>query len=256
LTGRWREALRELYLGTGRAAAVFQWLLLGFDIVLLGYFTGVALHPLHPTHAAIELGLGVLLALDAAARAVISPRPVHHLLRPAALIDLIVFLSLVVPSVSGNLGFLRVLRSLRILRSYHVLGLLRRRSPWVHANEEVLRAAVNLGAFVFVVSAVVYVSQSGRNAEIASYVDALYFTVATLTTTGFGDVTLEGDEGRLVSVTIMIAGISLFLRLAQAVFRPGKVRHPCPHCGLQRHDIDAVHCKACGRLLTIPDEGM
>ena len=54
---------------------------------------------------------------------------------------------------------------------------------------------------------------------------------------------------------IMIAGISLFLRLAQAVFRPGKVLHPCPHCGLRRHDADAVHCKACGRLLTIPDEG-
>jgi voltage-gated potassium channel len=50
-------------------------------------------------------------------------------------------------------------------------------------------------------------------------------------------------------------GISLFLRLAQAVVRPGgKVRHPCPACGLQRHDADAVHCKACGLLLNIPND--
>jgi purine nucleoside permease len=28
-----------------------------------------------------------------------------------------------------------------------------------------------------------------------------------------------------------------------------------PACGLQRHDADAVHCKACGVLLNITDEG-
>jgi voltage-gated potassium channel len=45
------------------------------------------------------------------------------------------------------------------------------------------------------------------------------------------------------------------VRLAQAVFRPGgKVRHPCPRCGLQRHDADAVHCKACGLVLNIPND--
>jgi voltage-gated potassium channel len=54
---------------------------------------------------------------------------------------------------------------------------------------------------------------------------------------------------------MMIVGITLFFRLAQAVFRPGgKVRHPCPQCGLLRHDPDAVHCKACGRVLNIPDQ--
>jgi voltage-gated potassium channel len=53
----------------------------------------------------------------------------------------------------------------------------------------------------------------------------------------------------------MIVGISLFVRLAQSIFRPAKVVHPCPHCGLIRHDPDAVHCKACGNILNIPDEG-
>jgi len=39
------------------------------------------------------------------------------------------------------------------------------------------------------------------------------------------------------------------------VFRPNKVRYPCPACGLERHEPDAVHCKACGQLINIPDEG-
>ena len=77
----------------------------------------------------------------------------------------------------------------------------------------------------------------------------------TLSTTGFGDVTLEGAQGRLLSMAVMIVGISLFFRLAQAVFCPGgKVHHPCPRCGLQRHELDAVHCKACGLLLNIPND--
>jgi hypothetical protein len=30
---------------------------------------------------------------------------------------------------------------------------------------------------------------------------------------------------------------------------------PLALCGLQRHETDAVHCKACGTVLSIPDEG-
>jgi len=53
----------------------------------------------------------------------------------------------------------------------------------------------------------------------------------------------------------MIVGITLFVRLAQALFRPNKVLFPCPECALQRHEPDAVYCKACGHKLKIPDNG-
>ena len=49
--------------------------------------------------------------------------------------------------------------------------------------------------------------------------------------------------------------VYLYFPGKEAVFRPGgKVRHPCPQCGLQRHERDAVHCKACGLLLNIPND--
>ena len=54
----------------------------------------------------------------------------------------------------------------------------------------------------------------------------------------------------------MIFGVTLFFSLARALLAPHKVRFPCPTCGLQRHDPDAVHCKACGTVLNIPDEGV
>ena len=77
--------------------------------------------------------------------------------------------------------------------------------------------------------------------------------VHMVATTGFGDITLPGPAGKLTSIVTMLIGISLFVRLAQAIFRPYKVDFTCPRCALSRHEPDAVHCKACGILLKIPD---
>ena len=122
-------------------------------------------------------------------------------------------------------------------------------------NEEVIFAVTNLAVFIFVMTGIVYETQKFRNDQIHNYADALYFTVTALTTTGFGDITLPGTVGRLITVVIMIFGVTLFFNLARALLSPNKVRFPCPTCGLQRHDSDAVHCKACGTVLNIPDDG-
>ena len=100
----------------------------------------------------------------------------------------------------------------------------------------------------------IYQTQHATNPHIGNYADALYFTVTALTTTGFGDITLPGTTGRLISVAIMIMSVTLFLGLVKALLRPGKVRFACPTCGLLRHDPDAVHCKACGQILNIPND--
>ena len=115
-------------------------------------------------------------------------------------------------------------------------------------------AAAQLGVFVFIMTGLVFESQHRTNPGITNYGDALYFTVTALTTTGFGDVTLPGVAGKLTSIVVMIVGITLFVRLAQALFRPNKVLFPCPECALQRHEPDAVYCKACGHKLKIPDD--
>ena len=116
-------------------------------------------------------------------------------------------------------------------------------------------AAINLSVFLFIMTGLIYATQFGINPEIGNYADALYFTATTLTTTGFGDVTLTGTGGRMLSVAVMIFGVTLFLRLAQVLFRPTKVRHECQNCGLSLHDPDAVHCKHCGETIRISTEG-
>ena len=179
---------------------------------------------------------------------------VHRFARISTWTDLIAIASFLAPLAGEAGGFLRILRTLRLLRSYQLLMRLRRDFPFFRTNEEVIIAVANFAVFVFVMTGFVYETQRATNPHITNYVDALYFTVTALTTTGFGDITLPGTLGRLISVVIMIFGVTLFFGLARALLRPAKVRFPCPTCGLLRHDPDAVHCKACGELLNIPNE--
>ena len=136
-----------------------------------------------------------------------------------------------------------------------MLTRLRQDSPWFRRNEDAIFAVAHLSVFIFVMTGIVYETQYPTNKNITNYADALYFTVTALTTTGFGDITLPGTIGRLISVVIMILGVTLFFNLARALLQPTKVRFRCPRCALLRHDPDAVHCKACGMVLDIPDEG-
>jgi voltage-gated potassium channel len=201
----------------------------------------------------VEEVIGVFYLLEFAARIYISKQRFKETFNLVGVADLIVITSLLAPV--ENFMFLRVIRALRLLRSYHVLKTLRRHSRYVRRHEDIIFSIVNLFVFIFVVTAIVYVLQVERNPAITDYADALYFTVTALTTTGFGDVILVGTSGHLLAVLIMIFGISLFLRLIQTIFRPDKVRYKCPTCGLNRHDPDAVHCKHCGEILHIETEG-
>lgn len=253
---RFRVWLRTMFYGQRPSAVTFQVGLLVLDVAAIVYFLTTTFIADAQWIRVVDLLLGALLTLELFGRMLAHRQPMRFFENGAALIDVLVIASLFVSALSANLGFLRILRTLRLLRSYNVLGRLKDRFPAVRRNEQVIRASLDFAVFVMMVSSLVYVTQHGTNDKIHDFVDALYFTVAALSTTGFGDITLIGSTfGEMLSVAMMIVGITLFFRLAQAVFRPsGKVQHPCPQCGLQRHDADAVHCKACGLILNIPND--
>ncbi len=250
-----KQRLTRLYYGNDSTARTFRLCLLAFDVVTILYFVVSSLIETGATAHAIDYVIAVVLIADYAARLMIAHRPWRAALEFTSIADLVVIGSLLASAFIGNLGFLRVVRMLRLLRSYHVLRELRRHSSWFRRNEEMIQSALNLFVFVFVVTAIVFVLEVHRNPAINNYLDALYYTVTTLTTTGFGDITMTDSMGRALTVLIMVFGVGLFLRLVQTIFRPAKVAYTCTDCGLSRHDPDAVHCKHCGKVLNIPTEG-
>jgi voltage-gated potassium channel len=252
-----RAVLRHLYEAGTPPAKRFRYALLGLDIISIGWIVVASFLPMSTLVIMVDVLFGLLLLGEFGFRIAASGVPLRTFFSPLNLADLIAILSLLLaPLLQGAMAFLRVLRTLRLLHSVRLITTLRSDLPFFRRNEEAALAAAQLGVFLFVMSGVVFETQHRTNPAIRNYADALYFTVTSLTTTGYGDVTLPGTTGRLLSVVIMLSGVTLFLRLAQALFRPVKVRYPCPACGLERHEPDAVHCKACGHLLKIPDEGV
>jgi voltage-gated potassium channel len=253
-----RGALRDLYFGADRRAARFQYGLIVFDVATIIFFLTVTVMAEAAWLLWVDLALAIVLSLDFAARIYIAQHPARQLRNWITIADAIVIVSLIIPVFTGDystFAFLRVLRAARLARSYHLFESLKRRHQWVRQHEDAIQSAIHMVLFLFVTTAIVYVHQVDRNPMIETYVDALYFTVATLTTTGFGDITLEGETGKLLAVAVMIVGIALFIRLAQTIFMPARVNYRCPECGLLKHEPDAVHCKHCGTVIDIPNEG-
>lgn len=247
---------QELYYGLTPRAIRARSMMLVADVVIVAYFVGTTFMPLYDWIIMIDIVIGLILIADFGGRMLAHADRAAFLFRALSLLDLLVIISLFVPALVGNFAFLRVIRALRLLRSYAVSHQLRSQSPFFARNEDVIFSALNLFVFIFVITAVVFVMQVEVNESINNYVDALYFTVTTLTTTGFGDIILVGSVGRMLAVTIMIVGVALFIRLVQTIFLPSKVRYECSGCGLTRHESDAVHCKHCGQLVHIRTEGL
>jgi voltage-gated potassium channel len=249
------ERLRKLYEGHGAAAQKFRYGLLIFDLATLLFVIGTSFLEPAAWMDAVNVVLGLVILADFLARLAVERPHLPKLWRLSAYADAVAVVSFLAPIVAEGFGFLRVLRTLRLLHTYQLLVTMRQDFPYFRRNEEVVLAIVHLTVFLLLTTGLIYALQVRVNPEISNYADALYFTVTALTTTGFGDITLVGTSGRMLSVAVMIVGVTLFLRLAQVLFRPPKVRETCQTCGLSLHDADAVHCKHCGETIRIETEG-
>ena len=249
------EKIRALYEDDTKQAHRFRYGLLLFDIVTICF---VILTSFFARSTWVEIAdavFGVLILADVLIRFWLVPDKGRVFMRLTTWADVVAVVSFLAPIAGEGFGFLRILRTLRLLHTYQLLARLRQDFKYFRENEDIILAGLNLGVFLFVMTGLIYASQVQINPDISNYADALYFTVTTLTTTGFGDITLTGGWGRMLSVAVMIFGVTLFLRLLQVLFRPVKVRQECEVCGLVLHDADAVHCKHCGTTIHIKTEG-
>ncbi len=250
---RLRVRLRELYHGKSPGAVRFRLWVIAIDFLLIAFFIAAPFLRDYPAYLVVDYAVAFVLAVDIGARALADTSVKTFFRRFSVWIDLFVLLTLLFPLWLFNLAFLRVLRLWSLAHSEIFWDTIGRRYDDTRV-EEVSKSLATLVTFIFVATGFVYASFARAHPELDGYVDALYFTVTTLTTTGFGDITLPGTWGRLLTILIMISGITLFVRFAQTLMRPYKVHFACPQCGLLRHDPDAVHCKACGIVLNIPNE--
>lgn len=249
------EWIRYLYYSRRPGARAFQVGMIVLDLAAVVYFLWTVRMPHVGVFAVIDAILFCLFAADVLARFWVSGAQLKFFLRVSVIGDLIALAALLLPLINESLGFLRILRTLRLLNFHRVMMEVLVWQPKLRRYEDIITASSNLAVFIFIVTSIVWVVEAPINPGLQTWIDALYFTVTTLTTTGFGDIVMKDQLGRLLSVFIMIFGVTLFLQLARAIFKPPKAEIVCRTCGLASHDPDARHCKHCGDALPVTRQG-
>jgi voltage-gated potassium channel len=173
-----------------------------------------------------------------------------------SIIDLMAILPLFLGSIEINFSYIRLLRWFRILK---LVRFIQGKTLFgrIGTEDSVIFARIlfTLFAIVFVYSGLIYQAEHSVNPKVFhTFLDAVYFSVVTMTTVGFGDVTPISQTGRFLTVLMILTGIALIPwqlgdLIRQLVKTSDRLETNCPTCGLALHDADARFCKACGTRL-------
>jgi voltage-gated potassium channel len=179
---------------------------------------------------------------------------------PYAVVDLVAVLptlvALVAPvsGAAGGLGALRAIRVVRVLRFYRFTRDADFFFGTITDNGlRALKLLLTVLVVLFVTAGLFYGAEHAANPDVATFGDAFYYAVVTLSTVGFGDVLPVTAAGRWVTVAAILAAIIVIPRQASRIVREWTTADrrdvTCPACGLVGHDADASHCKACGAVI-------
>jgi voltage-gated potassium channel len=247
--------VRALYFGHTQAAVRFQGLLLVLDVLIIGFFIGSQFIREQSWFWMVDAAIAAFVAIDLTARLFAFGTLRRWFKYPTTWIDLIVLATLALPTVLYNWGFLRILRLWTLVHSERFWNVLAR-GKWDDTYvEDIAKAVTTLVVFVFIAAGLTQALFLGHHPQLNNFIDAMYFVVTSLTTTGYGDITLVSPLGRLFTIGLMLMGISLFFTIAQKIFAPQEKIQKCVQCGLDRHGLNASYCCNCGAHLTAPLRG-
>lgn len=202
----------------------------------------------------LDTAILLVFALEYLLRLWCAEHKVKYLFSLYSVVDLIAILPFFLGAV--DISFVRLLRWFRILR---LVRFLNQKTLFgsISTEDGVIFARIlfTLFAIIFIFSGLIYRIEHPINPEVFStFLDAVYFSVVTMTTVGFGDVTPSSQVGRLLTVLMILTGIALIpWQLGDLIKRlvktANQVETLCPTCGLSFHEADAQFCKICGAEL-------
>jgi voltage-gated potassium channel len=202
----------------------------------------------------LETGILLIFVVEYLLRFWVAQDKVKYFFSLYSMVDLVAILPFLLGST--NVGFLRIFRWFRILRLIRFIGG-RTILGYVSSEDSAIFARIlfTLFSIVFVYSGLIYQVEHPINPTYGTFLDAVYFSISTITTAGLGDITPISQLGRFLTVLMLLTGIILIpWQLGDLVKRLVKTADQteiaCSNCGLSSHDADARFCKVCGTPLT------
>ena len=185
----------------------FAYMLLGFAYLII-YSVQVLVQPGPQAAAALEIAsvaMYIVFVIDLLVRIVIAGRKLLTLEGAIRFIkaNWLAILATLLPA----------LRSLRVLR---VIVVLRGVTPFMSSRANKLGMVVGVTLPLILYTAALSALEAERTAEganILTFSDAIWWSVASVTTVGYGDRFPVTDDGRVTATLLLLVGIGLFSAL-------------------------------------------
>ncbi len=264
-----RNWLREVVFGIATPMAR------GFDIVLIILIVfSIVLVMLESVKAVdyqfgkifyiFEWGITGLFTLEYIIRIWIAPKRWNYIFSFFGIIDLLSILPSFIALFLVTTKALVVIRSMRLIRIFRILKL----SRYTQASQILLsslkasraKIAVFLSAvliLVIIIGTFMYIIE-GPEHGFTSIPKSIYWTIVTLTTVGYGDISPMTPLGQFVASFVMILGFGVIAVPTgivsadiayQSTQRKQSKKKICKYCHTKAQSEEAIYCHHCGKLL-------
>jgi len=244
-----------------------------FDLTLLGLIILSIAAVMLESVASIQLVYGheleiiewiitIFFTLEYIGRLTALKKPMSYVFSLYGAIDLLALLPSYIDLIFPGLHFLVALRAVRLLRIFRILKLVHFVGAAEQLKSALKKSRNKIFVFLFAVIVICVISGTimyiveGPEHGFTSIPMSVYWTIVTLTTVGFGDITPATPFGQLISVIIMILGygiIAVPTGLVGAQLMKGDDvqlnTQKCPNCNADHHRDKARYCYNCGHLL-------
>lgn len=183
-----------------------------FDIFSISYFLYSSFFldvPIIP----LEIFLGIYFTIEYIILFIASEDRLKYIRHPLAISNILIIIGYL-SAPFWNLGFLRILRVLRVVHLYQIIPDIRSVTKKIIIWEKLLATIMHALVLIFILTEVVFILQSDINEDINTRFDAFYFTTNAITKVGNGEgIKLVETEGRILTLIIAIISLSIFVQL-------------------------------------------
>lgn len=218
----------------------------------------------------IEWSITILFTIEYIARVLTVSKPIKYILSAYGIIDLLAILPSYISLLLPGAHLLASLRAVRLLRVFRILKL----GHFIGASNMLMialkRSRDKIFVFLFTVvilciifGTLMYMIEGPLNG-FSDIPVSIYWTIVTLTTVGFGDITPQTGLGQFLSMVIMIMGYGIIAVptgivtseiVSKKDIKPTTNTTSCRNCNETNHKDHANFCYHCGEKLHPKETG-
>jgi len=265
-----REKVKIVLYGTNTILGrMFDLVLLGLILlsvllIMLDTVEGIS-SKYHEQLWVCEWVITIFFTIEYILRIISIQKPVKYIFSFYGIIDLLAVLPMYLSIFFPGASILSIVRALRFLRLFKILHLPQISHQSLQLKEAIDASKEKILVFIYfvlistiIIGSIMYLVE-GKESGFTSIPMSIYWTIVTLTTVGYGDISPQTPLGQFIASLVMILGygiIAVPTGIVTAEFAKKSLKNnavnnnkTCRKCNAQVHFDSAKYCYECGTEL-------